>query len=211
MSGVAPVWRRTGPSLNLRVGPGTQFAVKEALPANAALCEIAKIGDWICVVHPRTGRMGWISGKSAPVDKTPWLSIAEEELEAGIVEIAGGKDNPRIVLYHQYTSLRATDDETPWCSAGANYCVFEAGYQGTNDARARSWLAYGQRINNPVRGAICILSRGSDRTQGHVGFVIRADASNVWLLGGNQGNTWSVQRFPISRVLGYRLPFGVSV
>lgn len=132
-----------------------------------------------------------------------WMPIALNEL--GTHEVAGDADNPRIVTYHQATSLKSTDDETPWCSAFANWVLREAHVSTTKSALARSWLTWG-RTTGARYGAITVLSRGTSPTQGHVGFLVDANATHLWLLGGNQGDAVNLARFEQTRVLGMRWP-----
>lgn len=135
---------------------------------------------------------------------TPWFDIAKAEI--GVREIPGEQDNPRIVEYQQATSLRATDDETPWCASFVNWCLQQAGIAGTNSAAARSFLQWGREIPQPVEGCIVVLKRGNSSWQGHVGFYVGAIGDRVNLVGGNQGNAVSIKGFKRSDVLGYRMP-----
>jgi uncharacterized protein (TIGR02594 family) len=122
--------------------------------------------------------------------------------ELGVKEVPGQDDNPRIIEYHATTLLRATDDEVPWCSAFVNWCVTQAGYIGTNSAAAKSWLGWGKKLEEPVKGCICVLSRIGGN---HVGlFHDKDDAGFIYILGGNQGDRVSISRFPISRLIEYR-------
>ena len=144
----------------------------------------------------------------APSD-LPWFRIAQQELRRGVHEIAGGRHNARIIDYHASTTLRATSDETAWCSSFVNWCVQRAGWPGTRSAMARSWLNWrsGISINHPRRGAIAILWRESpSSSKGHVAFVHRSDGSRIQLLGGNQGDAVSIRSYRTSRILGYRWP-----
>jgi len=136
-----------------------------------------------------------------------WLEIAKNEV--GVEEVPGPGDNPRIVEYLESTNLGEPDnqnDETPWCSAFVNWCVRQAGLEGTNSAWARSWLEWGkeQELGDSWVGCICVLERGP--TSGHVGLLVSYDDDRVKLLGGNQGNAVSYAWFPMERVLGYRVP-----
>ncbi len=150
-----------------------------------------------------------------------WLVIAERELRTGVAEIPGPADSPRIVAYHARTSLPseyAREDETPWCSSFANYCVTEAGYDSievTGSARARSWLVWGVGVaaEEPPYGAIVVLARGRGpqpgpevlNAPGHVGFFFGfASDDEILVLGGNQGDAVTVLPYPMGRVLGYR-------
>ena len=114
------------------------------------------------------------------VHHPPWLERALDEL--GVEEIPGDADNPRIVEYHAATTLRASDDEVPWCSSFVNWCMRDI-FPTTGSARARSWLAWGIPIAYPAAGCVAILARGGGNqpgpkvldAQGHVGFFVGFD------------------------------------
>jgi uncharacterized protein (TIGR02594 family) len=129
------------------------------------------------------------------------LIIARGEL--GVKEIAGGRHNPRIVAYHQTCSLKATDDDTPWCSAFVNWCIIQAGLRGTNSAAAISWMQWGRSI--PLAqgqpGDIAVFSRSGGN---HVGFHISHDDNALRLLGGNQNDEVNIATFSRARFLGLR-------
>lgn len=125
--------------------------------------------------------------------------------EIGTAEIPNVKANPRIVDYHQATTLRAKSDEVPWCSSFVNWVLQTAGYPTTRSAAARSWVRYGKACEMQ-RAAIVVLSRGNNPAFGHVGFIDRFDGSYVWVLGGNQNNRVSIARYPLSRVVACRMP-----
>lgn len=133
---------------------------------------------------------------------TPWMPVALQEL--GTREVAGPGDAPRIVAYHQATALGARDDEVPWCSSFVAWVMERAGYVTTRSAAARSWQTWGVETE-PRFGAITVLERGGPAT-GHVGFWVDADASRVWLLGGNQGDAVTIAPFARTRVLSCRWP-----
>lgn len=130
-----------------------------------------------------------------------WYDIAKRE--AGVKELQGIADHPRIVEYHSTTTLRATDDEVPWCSSFVNWCVQRAGYVGTRSAAARSWAKWGVKIDKPIAGCIVVMTRTGG---GHVGFYEAHDDSTVQVFGGNQDDAVNVRKFRASRVLCYVLP-----
>ena len=133
-----------------------------------------------------------------------WLNIAEHEL--GVHEIPGPQSEARIVEYHSATSLKATDDEVPWCSAFVNWCMKQAGIEGTGSAVARSWLGWGVRLKVPAFGCITVLKRGN-KWQGHVGFYLGSPTPDtIRIIGGNQHDSVSIENFHRSSVLGYRWP-----
>lgn len=137
------------------------------------------------------------------VDLTPWMTIARKEI--GVSEVHGIEHNERIVEYAGTTLLKATDDETPWCSSFVNWCITKAGIVGTKSAAARSWLKWGADCG-PKIGCIVILKRGDSEKSGHVGFLERFDPAFVYVLGGNQKDQVNVSRYFRARVLGYKWP-----
>ncbi len=154
---------------------------------------------------------------TAPI-QVPWLTIARAEL--GVSELlAPGVDNPRIVEYHATTTLRASDDETPWCSSFVNWVLAHAGYKGTRSARARDWLGWGLKMQQPSAGAVTVLHRQRgprhDRSTGsssgyHVAFFVSRTPTHIRLLGGNQSNQVKYSDFSLAgyEVSGYRWPDG---
>ena len=143
------------------------------------------------------------------------FDIAVHEL--GTAEIYGDAHNDRIIEYHQTTSLKATSDEVPWCASFVNWCLREAGFTGTNSARARSFLNYGEPVAlNDIRaGDIVVFSSrtngasGNNPMQGHVAFFcewrdVRKGTMNV--CGGNQSNQVSITTYGIENLIGIRRP-----
>lgn len=134
----------------------------------------------------------------------PWLVVAE--LEMGVSEIPGPKNNPRIIEYQKSTALQDSGDTIPWCSCFANFVVKHAGYIGTDSAVARSWLNNGTELKKPEFGCVVILKRGTGWS-GHVGFYVgETTPDTIRVLGGNQGNKVSIENFPKSQVISYRWP-----
>jgi len=132
-----------------------------------------------------------------------WYKIAESEI--GTKEIAGPKHNSRVLEYHATTTLKATNDETPWCSAFVNWCVTQAGIKGTNLANARSWLKWGKALDIPTPGCIVVFRRGSNPQAGHVAFFHSfVGGGYIKVLGGNQADQVKFSNYPIADVLGYR-------
>ncbi len=149
---------------------------------------------------------------ATPVEP-PWLTIARAEV--GVKERAGKEHNPRILQYLASTTLPTALrvlDETPWCSAFTNWCMQQAGYVGTGKANARSWLNWGERLEQPKRGCVVVLWRAMPSgTQGHVAFWLGEANNHVTLLGGNQSNAVCIQPYPKHRVLSYRWPAATSL
>lgn len=135
---------------------------------------------------------------------TAWYDIAEAEI--GQAEIAGAGNNPRIVEYMARAGFPEQPDATPWCAGFANFCLAEAGIEGTSSLTAKSFLRWGRPLEMPRKGCIVVLRRGSDPNAGHVGFFVGMANDKVMILGGNQGDKVSILPFPESMVLGYRWP-----
>lgn len=134
-----------------------------------------------------------------------WYTVAARE--RGVLEVPGIEDNPRIMEYLSTVRGNWPGDETPWCSAFVNWCVVQVGLQGTDSARARSWLDWGVTTAKPTFGCIVVLWRGSPAsTSGHVGFFAGSDdRESIRLLGGNQKNRVCVATYPAARVVDYRV------
>jgi uncharacterized protein (TIGR02594 family) len=132
------------------------------------------------------------------------FDIAMKEL--GTAEIFGDTHNSRIVEYHAATSLRATSDEIAWCASFVNWCLKKASINGTNSARARSFLTWGVAVSleEAERGDIVVLSRGTNPLFGHVGFFAGQEGKSVLVLGGNQSNKVSLSPYPLHRILSIR-------
>lgn len=135
----------------------------------------------------------------------PWLPAAFAEV--GVAAWPDGRSNPRITAYHANTSIAGYDDKASWCSSFIHWCLAQAGVAGTGSALARSWLDWGKPLAEPRPGCIAVLWRESpDSWKGHVGFYLRHDAAQVWLLGGNQLGRVCENAYPLACALAYRWP-----
>jgi uncharacterized protein (TIGR02594 family) len=146
-----------------------------------------------------------------PPGEPRWLAIARREICTR--EVAPGPgSNPRIVEYHQVTSLRAQDDRTPWCAAFVSWVLEQAGIRSTTSAWAKSYLDWGNALDHPRIGAVTVFQRGSGppsgRGTGHVGFFVEDHGDSIGLLGGNQRNHVNIKSYSKSRLLAYRWPPG---
>jgi uncharacterized protein (TIGR02594 family) len=130
--------------------------------------------------------------------------------EYGVHEIPGVGRSPRIAAYLAVCGLGDQNDETPWCSSFANWCMEQAGIPGTRLPNARSWLGWSeanQCLAGPSWGCVTVLWRNNPASwQGHVAFYVGAQGNDIVLLGGNQSDAVSTAAYPRARVLGYRWP-----
>jgi uncharacterized protein (TIGR02594 family) len=141
------------------------------------------------------------------------LNTKLNPLQAGLLyygeteKTVTGVNNSTILTMLQEFESWVTDTDTPWCSAYMNYVHAKTGYEYTGKLNARSWLNVGLPVMSPEMGDVVVLWRSSPNSwKGHVGMFIRysIDRKYIYLLGGNQGNKVSINRYSINRVLGYR-------
>lgn len=205
-------------SLRVRQEPNTESQILGNLQKDAVVepLDVSQDEKWFFVQVDLAGKQieGWVfkdflvaedSSPEAPIPDSPkWLEAAIKEI--GVLEVPGSGDNPRVLEYHQTTTLKATDDSVPWCSSFVNWCMKQAGIEGTKSAAARSWLTWGQKLDSPRNGCVVVLRRGNSPANGHVAFYVGDGTSNIRLLGGNQGDQVKVSTFPKTMVLSYRWP-----
>ena len=125
----------------------------------------------------------------------------------GLTEIKGSKHNPEIVaMWKAIKRGGIKDDETPWCAAFVGACLERVGIKSTRFEGARSYVEWGDKLSEPVKGCVVVFSRTGG---GHVGFVVGKDTKgNILVLGGNQADAVNVKAFPTTRVTAYRWPTG---
>lgn len=137
-----------------------------------------------------------------------WLSLARAEL--GVKEVSGNQDSAAILGYWARADLRgiANHDEVPWCAAFVGAMLKSANCMASGQANARSYEAYGRRLETPCLGAVVVLSRPPSTWQGHVAFYLGTNLQrgHVRLIGGNQGDAVSIADFALDRVIAYRWP-----
>jgi len=135
----------------------------------------------------------------------------------GVKEVAGTSSNPLVLAMLHLDQKWPEGDEVPWCSAFLNFIAWMLRLPRSKSLAARSWLQVGRPISlsEAVAGFdVVILERGSGLqpgpavidAPGHVGLYAQADEVGgfVYVLGGNQGDSVSVARFDVARVLGVR-------
>jgi uncharacterized protein (TIGR02594 family) len=134
------------------------------------------------------------------------ITIIDNALnEIGVSEIVGKGSNPVITGYYNYLRINPNDDDVAWCSLFANYICKKSGFSFSNQLNARSWLTIGAETKKPEKGDIVVFWRNSPNSwEGHVAFFICEDVDGIWVLGGNQSNKVSIEKYPKDRVLGYR-------
>jgi len=148
-------------------------------------------------------------------------SLAERWV--GTKEVPGAASNPFVLGMLQLDQAWPAGDDVPWCSAFLNFICWQLRLPRSKHLSARSWLRVGTPL--PLADArpgfdVVVLKRGTgpgaspqvtpnaDGTwpPGHVGLFgqYEVSAGRVYLLGGNQGDTVSIEDFPATSVLGVR-------
>ena len=99
---------------------------------------------------------------------------------------------------------------TAWCAAFVNATLAQSGQQGTGSNMARSFMQWGQAVDQPQPGDIAVFSRGdANGPYGHVGFFQGYNPDGtIRVLGGNQGDAVSVSSFSPNALLGFRRASG---
>ncbi|MEG5297609.1 TIGR02594 family protein [Enterobacter roggenkampii] len=131
--------------------------------------------------------------------------VATERKYIGEAEVHGPKHNPLILqMWRDIKRGGIKDDETPWCAAFVGSVLEQSGIQSTRFESARSYLEWGNKLQEPAYGCIAVLTRDGG---GHVGFVVgQNEAGDLMILGGNQSDAVNIKAFSRQRVASYRWP-----
>lgn len=136
----------------------------------------------------------------------PWMN--EAALHLGLTEIPGKRHNPTILRWIKALGGWFTDDETPWCGTFVAHCLRAAGIDVPKHwYRARAYAEWGVPCE-PRVGAVAVFGRTGG---GHVGFIVGASASNLYILGGNQRNQVNITPIAKSRLIAVRWPKGAPL
>jgi uncharacterized protein (TIGR02594 family) len=136
---------------------------------------------------------------------------------AGLRELPGSAHAHFIQAWLEAAGMpHGSADEVPWCAAFMYHVAWLLDLDTPElPARARSWLTVGApvKLDDAEYGDVVVLSRGASSpgpdvldAPGHVGILLVCEGSGdgLYLIGGNQSDAVTVQRFPASRVLGVR-------
>jgi uncharacterized protein (TIGR02594 family) len=103
--------------------------------------------------------------------------------------------NPLVVGFFSMTNtLPSEGDQTSWCAAFVNFCLYAAGKPTTFSALSGSFRYYSTPTENPRPGDIVVFALHGEQGAkgfGHVGFFVsrNPDGSMITVLGGNQRGT----------------------
>jgi len=137
-----------------------------------------------------------------------WLDHAWADV--GIKEAPGSASNPRILAYYKDAGHPGvTSDAVAWCAAFVGACLARSDIAATGSLMARSYLSWGETVEEPRLGAIAIFSRGTDPSLGHVGFVVGVSPNTLHILGGNQSDAVTIESFGTEQLLSLRWPLDI--
>ncbi|MGE7418760.1 TIGR02594 family protein [Methylobacterium tarhaniae] len=151
-----------------------------------------------------------LTERRAEPEQPAWLALAAHEV--GVREGAGSANNPRVVqLFADAGFPGIKTDATAWCAAAVGAMLKRAGHTPSGSLAARSYEGWGVGLKEPALGCVATKKRNGSAWQGHVGFVVGASASQIFLLGGNQGDAWSIAAFPRKEFTSFRWPSDVPL
>lgn len=127
-----------------------------------------------------------------------WLTLARAEI--GTLETPGPKSNPKVLAFFKDVGCSwVKGDDTAWCGAYLGAILKRSGIEPLPPSKvlgARNWERWGERLEQPLLGCIGVKRRqGGEAWQGHVGLVVAANQTTVWMLGGNQSDSVSIAPF----------------
>ena len=143
------------------------------------------------------------------VDGNP-IPNAPEHIQTALNKYGFNEYQHRTVL-REYVGV--DPKRTEWCAAFVNAVLNESGIPGSESISnvplmARSFLKWGETIQDPKAGDLVVFPRGKVGWQGHVGFYVgsiyRNNVEYYRILGGNQNNSVNIEIYPASKALGIR-------
>jgi uncharacterized protein (TIGR02594 family) len=130
--------------------------------------------------------------------------------ELGVKETPGTKDNPRVVEYQKYSTVKnlfGWADSVPWCSTFQNWVDEHCGLVSTNSASARSYLKWGYSTKaDPLPGDRAVFWRGKNINvgTGHVTILLKRVGNLLYCLGGNQSDMVNISTYGMDRLMDFR-------
>lgn len=134
--------------------------------------------------------------------------------DVGLVEWQGRRrtDGPNIELVNRIKKASGQSIDTrnvPWCAYWIGCTLEESGMRSTKSGMARSYLKWGEKVelDDARSGDVVVTWRGKhdDGVTGHVFYYLgRTPSGGILGLGGNQGDSVSIQEFGLGKLLGVR-------
>lgn len=156
-------------------------------------------------------KYSWLLNEHAPKMIVEGLNLLQQDTQ----EIYGDRDNPIIMglakemrvdnIYHH--------DETAWCALAQFVICKRAGKpihkEGWDLLRARSFETWGNPVStgNIMLGDILVFARVGG---GHVGMYVAESEHTFHVMGGNQGNRYSIVEISKDRLSAARRYYSIA-
>lgn len=136
------------------------------------------------------------------------LPVLDDARTRRLKEVKGKRANPLILrIFADAGHSGIKSDEVSWCAAYVCAQLERANIPSPKTLMARDFLKWGQEVDKPRRGDVCVIWRVRKTSwQGHVFFYLGETDTHVIGAGGNQSDNVTIAKFPKSRLLGYRRP-----
>jgi uncharacterized protein (TIGR02594 family) len=139
-----------------------------------------------------------------------WVVLAIADI--GTLEGVGKTNNPNVVSYFADAGFPGIkEDSVAWCAAFVGAQLRRSGIAPSSSLAARSYEQWGVGLQAPAFGCIATKRRAGLSWQGHVGFVVGANESKVYLLSGNQDDAVSISSYSRAEFTSYRWPLKVPL
>jgi len=141
----------------------------------------------------------------ATATELPWMAKAREAF--GWHET---RDNAKLRAWLRSDNATLGDPRAlPWCGDFVETAIKTTlpdeeypGALGSNPYWAQNWKLLGRPVA-PTYGAVLVFLRDGG---GHVGFAVGEDATDYYVLGGNQSNAVTITRIDKNRMIASRWP-----
>lgn len=151
-----------------------------------------------------------------PPREPRWLELARADI--GVKEIPGPKHEQRVLDYFRAVGRPdITSDEDAWCAASLGAWVKRSDLEPLPPGKvlgARNWERWGIPLTSPRLGAIGVKYRsgGSPKDwKGHVGIIVAANATTIWMISGNSRNRVGIDAFKRIEFTAFRWPKDIPI
>ena len=119
------------------------------------------------------------------------------------------KDNPVVLkMYADAGHPEIKHDSVPWCAAAVGSWLKRAGLKPSGSLSAISYEDYGTKLQTPILGCIGVKRRSGEGWMRHVGFVVAANPSYVWMVSGNASDSVNIAAYSRFQFTAFRWPGG---
>lgn len=151
-----------------------------------------------------------------PQTEPKWLTLARAEI--GVQEIKGPQSNEKILEYFKDAGHDEIDNEdVAWCAAFTSAILKRAGVaplQPSKSLGARNYERWGIPLTSPRLGAIGVKYRAGGSPKdwtGHVGIIVAANPTTIWMISGNSRNRVGIDAFRRVEFTAYRWPNDIPI